>query len=88
MEICKKNIIKGKCIYCNYCQPCPKEINIALVNKYIDLAKAGDKTAKEKYEKLRKHASDCVKCGRCESNCCISVRVKQKMSEAIQIFGY
>lgn len=88
MKISKRKIVKGECIYCNYCQPCPKEINIALVNKYLDLAKAGDKTAKEKYDKLRKHAIDCIKCGRCESNCSFSVKVKQKMEEAIKTFGY
>ncbi len=37
------DIIKGyhgklndKCVYCNHCQPCPSNIDIAMVNKYLD----------------------------------------------------
>lgn len=30
--------LSGKCVYCNHCQPCPVEIDIAMVNKYLDIA--------------------------------------------------
>ncbi|MBU3202350.1 hypothetical protein KPL48_24180, partial [Clostridium estertheticum] len=52
--------IQGSCIYCNHCQPCPQEINIGLVNKYLDLAKAGDELARDHYQNLKHHASDCI----------------------------
>ena len=31
---------EGKCVYCNHCLPCPAHIDIAQVNKYLDLALA------------------------------------------------
>ena len=61
---------EGICVYCNHCQPCPKGLNVGLINKYYDLALAGDELAKGHYEKLSLHAGDCVKCGHCESRWC------------------
>ena len=29
---------KGQCTYCGHCKPCPVGIDIAMVNKYYDLA--------------------------------------------------
>ncbi|MDE6580340.1 MAG: aldo/keto reductase, partial [Ruminiclostridium sp.] len=29
---------QGECTYCGHCKPCPAEIDIAMVNKYYDLA--------------------------------------------------
>ena len=37
----------GICVYCNHCQPCPMGLNVGLINKYYDLALAGDEMAKE-----------------------------------------
>lgn len=31
----------GICVYCNHCQPCPKGLNVGMINKYYDLALAG-----------------------------------------------
>ena len=33
-----KYALRGKCMYCNHCLPCPSHIDIAQVNKYLDLA--------------------------------------------------
>lgn len=44
----------GVCVYCNHCQPCPMGINVGLINKYYDLALAGDEMAKGHYQKLPK----------------------------------
>jgi len=30
--------IKGGCFYCSHCQPCPSQIDIATVHKYLDIA--------------------------------------------------
>lgn len=35
----------GNCVYCNHCQPCPAGLNVGLINKYYDLAVAGDSMA-------------------------------------------
>ena len=42
----------GKCVYCNHCKPCPMGIDVGLVNKYYDLARAGDAMAAEHYRTL------------------------------------
>lgn len=74
------NKINGLCVYCNHCHPCPKGINIALVNKYYDLSLAGDEMAKNHYYKLEKNASDCIHCGHCDNRCPFNVKQSEKMS--------
>ena len=71
----------GKCVYCNHCKPCPMGIDIGLVNKYYDLAKAGDKLAVEHYKTLEKNAADCMQCGHCDSRCPFSVRQSERMQD-------
>jgi len=79
--------IKGRCVYCNHCQPCPMGLDVGMINKYYDLAKAGDAMAANHYEKLSLHASDCVKCGHCESRCPFAVPQMARMDEIAQYFG-
>ncbi|MBQ6487608.1 MAG: aldo/keto reductase [Solobacterium sp.] len=69
----------GRCVYCNHCKPCPMGIDIGLVNKYYDLAQAGDLMAVEHYRTLEKNASDCVQCGHCDSRCPFSVHQSERM---------
>lgn len=77
----------GNCVYCNHCQPCPKGILIGLINKYYDLALAGDVMAAGHYEKLQLHAGDCVACGHCEARCPFSVKQESRMKEIAAYFG-
>ena len=77
----------GKCVYCNHCKPCPAGIDIGLVNKYFDLAKAGDKLAAEHYRALEKTAADCVRCGHCDSRCPFGVEQSARMREIREYFG-
>ena len=72
---------KGKCVYCKHCQPCPKGIDIGLVNKYYDLSRLGDVLAKEHYLTLEKNASDCIQCGHCNKRCPFSVDQINRMKE-------
>ena len=71
----------GKCVYCNHCRPCPMGIDIGLVNKYYDLAAAGDKMALQHYRALSKSAGDCAGCGHCDRRCPFSVRQSERMQE-------
>ena len=71
----------GRCVYCNHCKPCPMGIDIGLVNKYYDLALAGDEMAVEHYKTLEVNASDCIQCGHCDSRCPFSVHQSKRMQE-------
>ena len=56
-------------------------IDIGLVNKYYDLAKAGDRLAVEHYKTLEVNASDCIQCGHCDSRCPFSVHQSERMQQ-------
>ena len=76
----------GTCVYCNHCQPCPSGLNIGLINKYYDLAKAGDLMAAEHYRNMELHADSCVQCGHCESRCPFHVKQMERMKEINSFF--
>ncbi|MBQ6545581.1 MAG: aldo/keto reductase [Lachnospiraceae bacterium] len=78
---------QGKCVYCNHCKPCPMGLDIGLINKYYDLAKAGDDMAAEHYRNLSLHADDCVSCGHCDSRCPFGVAQSERMQEIAAYFG-
>lgn len=79
----------GQCMYCNHCLPCPSEINVAQVNKYLDLYELGDGagSVREHYLALTHRAGECIACGSCEANCPFDVPVIQKMEKARRAFG-
>lgn len=78
----------GNCVYCNHCHPCPAGLNVGLINKYYDLAMAGDTMAADHYTKLEKHASDCVDCGHCDSRCPFQVKQSKRMEKIQARFGF
>lgn len=71
----------GKCVYCNHCQPCPAGLDVGLINKYYDLARAGDQLARSHYDKLEKKAGGCVGCGHCDNRCPFHVAQSDRMAE-------
>ncbi len=80
----------GQCTYCGHCAPCPVEIDIAMVNKLLDLAKMQDETPaslREHYNALSANASDCIGCAGCEERCPFHVNVVERMQEAVKIFA-
>ncbi|MDO4568232.1 MAG: aldo/keto reductase [Clostridia bacterium] len=77
----------GICVYCNHCQPCPMGIDVGLINKYYDLALAGDDMAAKHYGALPLHAGDCVACGHCESRCPFHVKQEARMREIAAYFA-
>lgn len=76
----------GACVYCNHCQPCPAGLNVGLINKYYDLALAGDAMAADHYAKLDKKASDCTGCGHCDRRCPFHVAQSGRMKEISKYF--
>ena len=79
---------QGRCVYCNHCMPCPTSLNIGLINKYYDLACAGDKLAEQHYARLNLHAGDCLHCGHCERRCPFHVKQMERMDEIAAHFGF
>ena len=77
----------GACVYCKHCHPCPAGLDIALINKYYDLAKLGDNLAREHYLTLEKTAQDCLSCGHCDSRCPFHVHQQERMQEILAYFG-
>lgn len=77
----------GNCVYCNHCQPCPAGLNVGLINKYYDLALAGDELAKNHYANLEKKAGGCIRCGHCDSRCPFHVRQADRMQRIRKYFG-
>ena len=79
------------CMYCSHCAPCPVNIKVAEVNKFLNLALAQSElpeTVREHYKLLEHHASECIRCGACEGRCPFGVRIREKMQQAVQIFGF
>lgn len=82
---------QGNCMYCGHCAPCSVGINVADVNKYLNLSLAQGEipeTVANHYKLLEHHAGECVECGRCESNCPFGVKIIEKMRTAKGLFGY
>lgn len=81
---------EGHCMYCGHCAPCPKNIDVAAVTKFLNLAKAqGDipETVREHYAELKAHGGDCIACGACEKRCPFKVPIIENMKSAKNLFG-
>ena len=85
----RQSAMQGKCMYCNHCLPCPSNIDIASVTKYLDMARetGATGTLRAHYDALSAHAGDCIECGSCENNCPFHVKIIENMQEAVRVFG-
>ena len=82
---------QGHCMYCSHCDPCVQRINIAYVNKFLNLTIAQasvPETVREHYAALEHHAGECIQCGVCETRCPFGVAIRENMRKAKEIFGY
>lgn len=85
-----RSSFSGHCMYCGHCAPCTVKIDIASVNKYLDLAIAQGfipETVQNHYDLLEHHAGECIKCGQCMKNCPFGTNIIEKMEQAEQLFG-
>ena len=81
---------RGQCTYCGHCRPCPKNIDIAMVNKFYDLAVRQEhvpESLQSHYEGLEHTASECIGCRSCESRCPFGVEIADRMKKAEALFG-
>ncbi|MCL2356467.1 MAG: aldo/keto reductase [Defluviitaleaceae bacterium] len=79
----------GNCVYCSHCQPCPAEIDIAGVHKYLDIARLDTASIPPS---VRSHyaalpGGTCIECGNCESRCPFGVKIIENLKEAGRIFA-
>ena len=80
----------GECTYCGHCKPCPKDIDIAMVNKLSDLAKLQPEvpaSLRGHYAALAHRADECIACRACEARCPFGVRIADRMAETAALFA-
>jgi len=78
---------KIRCTGCNYCMPCPKNINIpACFAAYNTSYVIGWKTAEMQYMNAvgvvgdnPRFASDCIRCGKCERHCPQGIEIRKEL---------
>lgn len=82
--------MNGRCMYCNHCLPCPQHINIAQVNKYLDMALlyGVTPTLQGHYDALEHKAGECIGCGTCQTQCPFSVSITERMQKAAELFEH
>lgn len=85
-----KSEFRGHCVYCGHCQPCPCGIDIASVNKYLDIARLDETSVppsiRSHYLQLEHHGSECIACRSCEKRCPFDVPIVENMRLARKIF--
>ena len=81
---------RGECTYCGHCKPCAVQLDIAMINKFYDLATMQPEvpaTVKAHYEALEHTASACIGCQDCESRCPFGVAIAERMKKTAELFG-
>ena len=74
------------CRRCGYCAPCPQGINIPnnfLFANYLRKYGLAD-WAKDRYASMPKNASDCVKCGLCETRCPYDLPIRSMLEKVVK----
>ena len=86
-----QNDFRGNCVYCSHCQPCPAEIDIAQVMKYLDIAKLDVNNIPPSiishYRDLENGGVACTSCGSCEERCPFGVPIIDNMAEAERLLN-
>ncbi|MGI5997329.1 MAG: aldo/keto reductase [Lutispora sp.] len=76
------------CRRCGYCQPCPEGINIHMMfileSYYRRYNLQG--WAVDRYEKLPSKASNCIKCGLCETKCPYNLPIRTMLESVKDLF--
>ncbi len=84
------------CTGCNYCMPCPFEVNIPLNFQIMNYHRIYGITdyAKEQYAQIGKEdwmkgkdASACTECGACEDKCPQKIQIRKQLKETAAALG-
>ncbi len=87
---------KVPCTGCNYCMPCPKNINIpACFGAYNTSYAIGWMTGEMQYMNVTgiigdnpRLAGDCIKCGQCESRCPQHIEIRKGLTSVKRRFEF
>ena len=80
--------LRGSCMYCNHCLPCPVGIDIGTITRITDSAGYRmDGNIVLEYQALPVKASDCIQCGVCTERCPFDVDIVTNMTRAVEVFG-
>jgi len=80
--------LRGNCMYCNHCLPCPVGIDIGTSTRLTDIATYGmTNSIISEYKALSLKASSCTSCGVCMEKCPFGVDVVENMARAVTMFG-
>ncbi|MGL5652546.1 MAG: aldo/keto reductase [Paraclostridium sp.] len=77
------------CRRCEYCMPCPVGINIPmnfLLEGYYSRYNLKE-WSKDRYKSLDVNASNCIECGKCESNCPYELPIREMLKDVSNILG-
>lgn len=84
------------CTGCNYCMPCPAEVNIPTCFRLMNYHRVYNLTdyAREQYAQIGtvdwmkgKQADACVECGQCEEKCPQHIPIIQQLKDTHEVLG-
>lgn len=84
------------CTGCNYCMPCPYDVNIPLNFQLMNYHRVYGLTgyAKDQYRQIGtvdwmkgKNAAACVACGLCEEKCPQKIEIRKQLRETAAVLG-
>jgi predicted aldo/keto reductase-like oxidoreductase len=93
----KKKLAELYCTGCNYCMPCPQNVDIPGNFEVMNLHKVYGLTAaaKAKYAEFGKTqwtkeklpASACIECGICEDKCPQKIEIRKQLKETHRVLS-
>ena len=90
-----KRLSELYCTGCNYCMPCPQEVNIPYIFQMMNYYKVyGTKNfAKDNYARIGagwikgNKADACNECGACEKKCPQNIKIREQLKECREALG-
>lgn len=77
-----RTYVRGECVYCNHCLPCPARIDIGETMRELEAAEAAGRGTRIENPGRGVRPQDCIECGACEKRCPFGVKVMARMRSA------